>query len=246
MNGTINKVLIAVMVAMVGMSGAVAGASVTADFTATPDDPYTGEQVEFDGTTSATDGTNISYEYDFDGDGTYDASGATVNHTFDTAGDHDVTIKVTDEDDGTTDTFTDTITVHSKDSYEVTGAVNTAGTAENLNVVIGGDSQSHDIITNGDFTTTLEEGTTFEIVYINSTGDAVDTNQVQVGDGNVTGVAVDDASFDYSEEVASTGGTTSESDSTDWMQLIKENVVVALIVTVILTMFGIRSRGAKK
>lgn len=245
MTGTIKQVLVVMMVAIVGMSGVAAAASVTADFTATPNDPYVGEEVSFDASTSSTDGTNITYEFDFDDDGVYDATGAQANYTFSTAGDHDVTVKVTDTDDGTTDTYTETITVHSKSSYDITGSVASAGNASNLNVVIDGTSQSHDLITNGDFSTTLEEGSTFEVVYINSTGDAVTTSSVFVGDGNQTAVAVDDASFDYTEEEAATGGTSSDS-GTDWGQLIAENIVVALVLSIVLTVIGLRGgKGGK-
>ncbi len=38
------------------------------------------------------------YEWDFDGDGVYDATGETINHTFDTAGLYNVTLKVTSND----------------------------------------------------------------------------------------------------------------------------------------------------
>ncbi len=69
-----------------------------------------GETVAFDGTASS-DNTEIeSYEWDFDGDGSYDATGATPTHAFSSPGTYTVTLRVTDAA-GNTDTATVTITV---------------------------------------------------------------------------------------------------------------------------------------
>lgn len=56
----------------------------------------------FDATASAdSDGTLSTYAWDFD-DGTTDTTtGASPTHVYDVAGDHDVTLTVTDDDDGT-------------------------------------------------------------------------------------------------------------------------------------------------
>jgi PKD repeat protein len=71
-----------------------------------------GEQVSFDATGStAPDGRSItSYEWDFTGDGSTDATGATVTHTYETAGTYEVSVTVTDSA-GTTDTATASVTV---------------------------------------------------------------------------------------------------------------------------------------
>lgn len=83
----------------------------TASFSYSPSDPGVGESVTFDGTESGDpDGSIVSYEWDFDGDGRTDATGATVNHSFGSAGNRSVTLRVTD-DDGATDSTTRTVSV---------------------------------------------------------------------------------------------------------------------------------------
>jgi hypothetical protein len=52
------------------------------------------------------DGEIILYEWDFDGDGTYDATGAIISHAYPMPGNYTVTLRVTDND-GYTDTATD-------------------------------------------------------------------------------------------------------------------------------------------
>ena len=42
-------------------------------------------------------GNNLTYEWDFNRDGTADYTASTIKHSFDTAGDHFVLLKVTDE-----------------------------------------------------------------------------------------------------------------------------------------------------
>ncbi|MDZ5812792.1 PKD domain-containing protein [Halorubrum sp. AD140] len=81
----------------------------TAAFDASLSDPETGETVTFDasGSTDA-DGSIESYEWEF-GDGET-ATGESVTHAFDDAGEYDVELTVTD-DDGATDTVTQTISV---------------------------------------------------------------------------------------------------------------------------------------
>ncbi len=75
-------------------------------FTVSPDGPRAGDRVTFDASPSSDpDGTVTRYEWDFDGDGTTDATGETVTHTFERPGEYDVTITVVD-DTGTTATNT--------------------------------------------------------------------------------------------------------------------------------------------
>jgi PKD repeat protein len=65
--------------------------------------------VDLDGSGSTDDGYITLYEWDFDSNGTYDASGPTVSHAF-SVGTHTVTLRVTDEH-GATDTDTMQVTV---------------------------------------------------------------------------------------------------------------------------------------
>ncbi|WP_135820537.1 PKD domain-containing protein [Halostella litorea] len=83
----------------------------TADFTVSPSDPAVGERVTLDGSpASDPDGSIASYEWDVDGDGSYETGGQAVGVTYDSAGTYDVTLRVTD-DDGATDTATGTVGV---------------------------------------------------------------------------------------------------------------------------------------
>ena len=74
-----------------------------------------GENINFDGSTShdndCGDMEIVAYRWDLDDDGTWDAFTANVNHSFDTAGDHTVTLEVEDDEGGTDqDTVVVTIT----------------------------------------------------------------------------------------------------------------------------------------
>jgi len=69
--------------------------------------PTTGQaplDVAFDASGSwARDGSTLTYDWDMDGDGTFEVTGGTetVDHTFDTAGDHTVRVRVTDGENRT-------------------------------------------------------------------------------------------------------------------------------------------------
>ncbi|OYR51709.1 hypothetical protein DJ74_03285 [Halorubrum sp. Ea8] len=80
-----------------------------ASFSFNPDSPEVSEQVSFNASDSNDpDGSIASYEWDF-GDGDT-AQGETTTHTFDSAGDFEVTLNVTD-DDGATAQTTQTVSV---------------------------------------------------------------------------------------------------------------------------------------
>lgn len=82
-----------------------------ATFTESPDQVVRDEMVTFDASDSKDpDGTIVSYEWDFDDDGTVDDTGVTATHTFSTGGEKTVTLRVIDND-GATDTVSATITV---------------------------------------------------------------------------------------------------------------------------------------
>jgi len=81
----------------------------SAAFGASPTDPETGQQVSFDASSSSdADGSIVSYEWSF-GDGET-ATGATPAHSYDSPGQYDVTLTVTD-DAGATAQTTQTISV---------------------------------------------------------------------------------------------------------------------------------------
>lgn len=71
--------------------------------------------VDTDGSQSSyTDGSISSYEWNWNAsqDNTYDATGQTASHTYDSNGTYDVKLRVTDND-GATDTVTNSVTVDS-------------------------------------------------------------------------------------------------------------------------------------
>ena len=82
-----------------------------ADFSFAPELPAAGELVAFDGSLSVDfDGRIASYAWDFNADGTPDASGATAMRTFAEAGTYEVRLTVTD-DAGNADTVARSIEV---------------------------------------------------------------------------------------------------------------------------------------
>lgn len=104
----------------------------TAAFSYEPQLPTTAEQITFNGTESAPQDEITNYEWDFEGDGTVDATGVTAAHVFDSAGEHNVTLTVTDAA-GQTDTTTQTVQVVQSDQptvylEPVNGTVSVNGT----------------------------------------------------------------------------------------------------------------------
>jgi PKD repeat protein len=89
----------------------VASQAPTAAFSASATSITAGGSVGFDGSASKDpDGTIAKYEWDFDGDGTFDAQGAAVSHAYGSAGSFQARLRVTD-DDGRTASATKTIAV---------------------------------------------------------------------------------------------------------------------------------------
>jgi len=85
-----------------------------AAFRFSPETPKMGDQVCFNASESHDpDGKIVRYEWDFDGDGTFDETTTEpkVCHVFELAGNFNVTLRVTD-DDGATAEFTATVTVN--------------------------------------------------------------------------------------------------------------------------------------
>jgi parallel beta-helix repeat protein len=63
-----------------------------------PSDPVVGETIEFNGSGSTVSGGSIvTYEWDLYGNGTTDATGAVVEHTYEASGTYEVTLTVADE-----------------------------------------------------------------------------------------------------------------------------------------------------
>jgi len=76
----------------------------TAAFTYEPDFPDLGETVTFDASGSEDiDGEIVEYQWDFNGDGSTDATGETVSHTYHSEGFYDVSLTVVDDDGATSD-----------------------------------------------------------------------------------------------------------------------------------------------
>jgi PKD repeat protein/acetyltransferase-like isoleucine patch superfamily enzyme len=68
-----------------------------AAFEYTPTEPNQGETIVFNAsTTTDSVGGVESYEWDIDGDGTYEKTGLTITHAFDSADSHTVTLRATD------------------------------------------------------------------------------------------------------------------------------------------------------
>lgn len=82
-----------------------------ARFTFSPASPQPGQWITFDASGSYdTDGTIASYQWDFNADGAFDATGQLVYYRFMAGGAYPVTLKVTD-DDGASNQVTQTVVV---------------------------------------------------------------------------------------------------------------------------------------
>jgi PKD repeat protein len=83
-----------------------------ASFSYSPLNPLIGEAVTFDGTTSADpDGTIATYEWDLDGNGSFETTGATPTHTYNSAGPVNVKLRVTDSDATLSDVVQRVVTI---------------------------------------------------------------------------------------------------------------------------------------
>jgi PKD repeat protein len=81
-----------------------------ASFAFSPDAPGAGDTVTFTSTSSDADGQVKRVDWDFDGDGFYDATGPTATHAYPGAGSYDVTMRAQD-DRGDLSTVTRRVTV---------------------------------------------------------------------------------------------------------------------------------------
>jgi PKD repeat protein len=90
---------------------------VVSDFSASPSSSTAPLQVTFSTTASDPDGTITQYEWDFDGNGTYDAATSTnpVSYTYSPSGTYTAMVRVTDNQ-GATATASTTLSVSAADS----------------------------------------------------------------------------------------------------------------------------------
>jgi PKD repeat protein len=83
----------------------------SATFSYDPSSPRATESISFSASDSTdSDGSISSYEWDFDGDGSYEKTAETASHSFSDEGDYTVTLRITDNE-GATDTVTKTVSV---------------------------------------------------------------------------------------------------------------------------------------
>ena len=108
-----------------------------------------GEPISLDATKSADpDGEIAKYEWDLDGDGNYEQTGATPSPTFDSLGSHEIGLRVTD-DRGATDTTTKTIDLTESDDGGLLSGSSDGGSTT---------TDSGDTTTDGGGSTTTDDG----------------------------------------------------------------------------------------
>jgi len=88
----------------------VANRAPSASFDFSPQTPQTSQTITFTATATDPDGSISEYEWDFNDDGDFDATGSIATRSFATAGQKTVTLKVTDDSGGTA-TATKVVTV---------------------------------------------------------------------------------------------------------------------------------------
>lgn len=112
----------------------------TADFEWTPESGEIGEPITFTSTATDSDGELVHHGWDFDGDGTEDATGGEVTHAFDSPGEFAVTHTVTD-DAGASDSVTKSIAVLPwKQTAQLVGHDTETGDDIGKSVAIDGDT----------------------------------------------------------------------------------------------------------
>ncbi len=87
-----------------GSPTAIGQGELAPQFSVAPDAPDINTRTTLDASPSHANGSEITrYEWDLDGDGTYEiqAESPTVQHLFDNSGPHEVTLRVTDDQDRT-------------------------------------------------------------------------------------------------------------------------------------------------
>ncbi|MEK6274919.1 MAG: PKD domain-containing protein [Actinomycetota bacterium] len=109
-----------------GYEGGNFNVSPTAVAQARPNPAVVGEEVTFDGSASTDDGpsSELRYRWDFDGNGSYDATGQVQHHTYTAGGTYNARLEVTDTNGtGLSDTDTIAVAVISRADLQVTSLV---------------------------------------------------------------------------------------------------------------------------
>jgi PKD repeat protein len=91
----------------------VANRPPSASFDFSPQSPQTDQTVTFTATATDPDGSITKYQWDFNNDGSFDATGSIAPKSFPTAGQKTVTLKVTDDSGGTA-TASEVVTVRNR------------------------------------------------------------------------------------------------------------------------------------
>jgi plastocyanin len=97
---------------MVGSVHVPGNAFATSDFSWGPASPKTGQAVTFTpGAFTDPDGTVVRYEWDLDGNGTFEATGAAPSRTYTSAGNYNVALRYVDDGHETSPATTHVLTV---------------------------------------------------------------------------------------------------------------------------------------
>jgi len=131
---------------------------------------------------------------------------------------------------------TATSTETATDSYTVTVSLSDAGNATSVGVAVDGTDQSHDLVADGNFSTTLANASVITLTHSDGT-----TADYTVGSGDGT-ITVSDATASYEESLADTGGAGDGSTSEpDWLT---KQIIGAIVIGIVLSWLGL-SRGGK-
>jgi PKD repeat protein len=157
------------------------------------------QTVTFEATASDPDGTVQTIEWDFDSDGVVDANGSTVSTSFQSAGEYDVNVTVTDDAGLTaTDTVSLTVTATVETSNPFGSDGLPGGSSDQPPTDVDGDGQYEDL--NGDDRFTFVD--IIEFIFALQSVDYSTLPQAQIdavdfnGDGTVNFVDVVELVFE--------------------------------------------------
>jgi flagellin-like protein len=221
------------------------GGSLLARFEYDPPNPASGESVDFDASRTFAGGSVVAYEWDFDGDGTTDATGEQVTHTYTSTGEYDATLTV-ETGSGLTATRTRTVTVTREDteppSISSFGVTNPSG--QNVRVAFDSDEQLSTIavdisnaesatLTEGDFTESGSGGTyTYTATYAGASDGTYDATLTTATDGDGNDGAAGQSDSVTVDTTAPTFASTSLTDSEDGNGIVTSGDSVNVSATV--------------